>query len=152
MSSKKPGDAFAPEMPSRAIQYAGADFIVPVTKVPSLLAKLDKGSRCRPESLGNEFPSDKPESATRESDLADAFPQGKPQQTIQLCLLSMSESTEDALWAAMRALEEKSALLRRMVPRSAALTRTGSGGSPRLRSAGHAIREILFRIKEWKAR
>jgi hypothetical protein len=35
----------------------------------------------------------------------------------------MSESTEDALWAAMRALEEKAALLRRMVPRTAARLR-----------------------------
>jgi two-component system, chemotaxis family, protein-glutamate methylesterase/glutaminase len=33
--------------------------------------------------------------------------------------LAMSEATEDALWAAMRALEERSALLRRVAPRSA---------------------------------
>ena len=32
--------------------------------------------------------------------------------------VAMSEATEDALWASMRALEEKAALLRRMAPRS----------------------------------
>src|SRR5438105_4636901 len=82
-------------MPSRAIQYAGADFIVPVTKVPSLLAKLDKGSRCRPESLGNEFPSAKSDSLVALSGLSDgnSLPRDSGRQRLPLSSLASKLGT-----------------------------------------------------------
>jgi two-component system, chemotaxis family, protein-glutamate methylesterase/glutaminase len=79
--AQDPGDAFAAEMPSRAIQYAGADFIVPVAKIPSLLAKLAREPLPAEISREGVPVSDRLESESRQSDLEDALPKenlGKP--------------------------------------------------------------------------
>lgn len=144
-----PLEAMYPEMPSRAMQYAGADCVVRTQD----LAKLIVEASCAqlPDKFnpaGEEMPQQKkPDKADLE-----AYPQqekeGTPSSfacpdchgvlwevkegellrfrcrvghayTADAPRAAMSEATEDALWASMRALEEKAALLRRMAPRSA---------------------------------
>ena len=141
-----PADAISAEMPSRAIQYAGADYIVPAAMMPELLKRLT-AEELSEETVGtrlqvpNQLEEEENESSLEEAPVKHR--QGKPSAfacpecsgvlweieegellrfrcrvghayTADALRLALSDETEDALWAAMRALEEKAALLRRM--------------------------------------
>ena len=129
-----PNDASFPDMPRNAMSAAEIDYCVPLTDIPPLLIKLVKDGRTPPR--GHPV---KP----MKSKLADPRTNGKPSVfTCPEChgtlwelqqgdivrftcrvghtfsLGSMEEevsvATEDALWAAVRVLEEKAEVSRRM--------------------------------------
>lgn len=143
-----PAEAAYPEMPARAIQYSGADCILRVRDMPKLLVKLaQEKPSSKSTAAEEEMPQqEKPDKADLEASPTDEK-EGTPSTfacpechgvlwevkegellrfrcrvghgyTADALRIAMSEATEDALWASMRALEEKAALLRRMVPRS----------------------------------
>jgi two-component system, chemotaxis family, protein-glutamate methylesterase/glutaminase len=143
-----PREAMYPDMPSHAMQYAGADCVVRTNNLANLIVDASRAQLSEKATLAEaEMPEhEKPDKADLE---------GSPQQekegtpsafacpechgvlwevkegellrfrcrvghayTADALRVAMSEATEDALWASMRALEEKAALLRRMARRS----------------------------------
>jgi two-component system chemotaxis response regulator CheB len=145
-----PAEAICPEMPSRAIQYAGADRVLRVQEIAGLLADLaSEQSGVQRKHLEASVPNGMDNEA-REANLEEEAPkekQGKPSAfacpechgvmweveegallrfrcrvghayTADALRVAMSESVEDALWASMRAMEEKASILRRMGSRS----------------------------------
>lgn len=133
-----PRDAIAAEMPQRAIRYVDPHYVVPAADIGPLLAKLSRQPVSTPESA---MPSDRGD-APFESEVDDHKP-GKPSAfacpechgvlwevkegellrfrcrvghayTAAALNEELSESSEAALWAALRVLEEKAALLKRM--------------------------------------
>jgi two-component system chemotaxis response regulator CheB len=147
-----PAEATSPEMPSRAIQYAEADHVLPAREIALLLTHVVElsppGSRPSSESAGfvmDDSELEKPISAGGEK--SNGRPSGFscPEchgvlweleegellrfrcrvghaYTAEALRTSLSESTEEALWASLRVLEEKAALLRRMGQRSGGRT------------------------------
>ena len=143
-----PAEAVYAEMPARAIQYSGADCILRVEDMAKLIVKLaqeeppsksniaeadmpqpgtpdkaDLEASSQQEKEGTPSPFACPEChgvlwEVKEGELLRFRCRVGHAYTADALRMAMSESTEDALWASMRALEEKAAVLRRMAPRS----------------------------------
>jgi len=143
-----PVEASYPEMPARALQYAGADCVLRVKDIAKLLVDLslekllNKSSsvetsvpngniedRADLEGSGNEEKEGTPSTfacpechgvlwEVQEGELLRFRCRVGHAYTANALRAAMSEATEDALWAAMRALEEKAALMRRLASRS----------------------------------
>jgi two-component system chemotaxis response regulator CheB len=144
-------EALSPEMPSRAKEYAEAEYELPVAEIAELLARVvgngaamesdGHAENNMAEELDNEAYKAKLESqANKEKNgkpSAFACPEchgvmweleeGKlvryrcrvgHSYTEESLRVAYSDSVEEALWAAMRVLEEKGALLRRIGARA----------------------------------
>lgn len=144
-------EALSPEMPSRAKEYAEAEYELPVAEIAELLARV-VGNGAAMESDGH-AENDMAEELDNEAYKAKLESQankeknGKPSAfacpechgvmweleegklvryrcrvghsyTEESLRVAYSDSVEEALWAAMRVLEEKGALLRRIGARA----------------------------------
>ena len=140
-----PSDAQAGEMPRRALEYAGADYILPAGEIGAKLSELI----CTREAAmtgPNEKGQGEPDREPREHEKDFQAGQGSGNPSVFACpechgtLWELNEgdlvryrcrvghsfteeslngemdySVERALWAALRALEEKAAMSKRMV-------------------------------------
>jgi two-component system chemotaxis response regulator CheB len=135
-----PEEATAPEMPTMAIQYNQVDCVLPVAKIAELISSLSSEKLPLPDAQEAHGMSDEMEvnDENREGDPSVfACPdchgvlwevqEGKLLRyrcrvghayTAEALNIAMSEASEDSLWVAMRTLEEKTALLRRLAQRS----------------------------------
>ncbi len=137
-----PKDALVPSMPESAIATTPVDHICPATEIPDLLSRLVQQS-LEPQTIS----AAAHESGNGKDELVD--PKGTPSAytcpechgtlsevqegkllryacrighafTIESMLQDQSDATERAVWAALRALEERADLSRRMEQRSRA--------------------------------
>lgn len=145
-----PAEAVCPEMPSRAIRYAGAEHVLRIAEIAKLIVSLSKATSPAAPSKEEELMADELTNEVNAANL-ESEPEkrtGKPSAfscpechgvlweleegehlrfrcrvghayTASALRVALSESTEDALWAAMRVLKEKASLLRRMSARTA---------------------------------
>ena len=172
-----PNDARVGEMPRRALNYAGSDYVLPLSAIAPKIIELAhsrvvamKRSKSRakaepPEIRENEEVSFIDESNGKPSvfacpechgvlwELKDGkkmvryrcrVGHGYTEATLKQ---ELDETSERALWAAMRALEEKAAMARRMVQSS----RPSKDLEERLKDQAksdtenaHVIRKIIF--------
>lgn len=142
-----PAEALSPDMPRNAHRYAQADHVLPVAEIAALLAKV-AARRLGPGFLEKIMPNEteiteadgEPDEGTRDGKpSAYACPEchgvlweleeGRLLRyrcrvghayTATALNIELSEQTESALWAALRALEEKVGLLRRLGARDGA--------------------------------
>jgi two-component system chemotaxis response regulator CheB len=141
-----PEEATAPEMPTMAIQYNQVDCVLPVAKIAELIGSLSSEKLPLPDAQEAHGMSDETEvnDENREGDPSVfACPdchgvlwevqEGKLLRyrcrvghayTAEALNIAMSEASEDSLWVAMRTLEEKTALLRRLAQRSGPIMKT----------------------------
>ena len=100
-----PNEALAEDMPVRALQYAGADFVLPVTEIG---AKLGTPSpfAC-PECHGVLWEIMEGGAVRYKCRTGHAYSEATLNE-------ELSRAAETALWAAMRTLEEKASMARRM--------------------------------------
>jgi two-component system chemotaxis response regulator CheB len=141
-----PEEATAPEMPTMAIQYNQVDCVLPVAKIAELISSLSSEKLPLPDAQEAQVMSDEMEvnDENREGDPSVfACPdchgvlwevqEGKLLRyrcrvghayTAEALNIAMSEASEDSLWVAMRTLEEKTALLRRLAQRSGPIMKT----------------------------
>ncbi len=137
-----PGDAEMPSMPANALQRVDADFVLPIAALGPLLAELTATSSGA-APLQNEVPLETVEEAAPLESALRSDQQGEASAfTCPDCsgtlfeihdaghvryrcrvghgysdgtmLSAQAASTERALWVALRALEERSALLRKL--------------------------------------
>jgi two-component system chemotaxis response regulator CheB len=172
-----PDEARASEMPQRALDYAGADYVLPLEKIADKIIELTRQSRevtmkktngrsknKASEIRENEHVSDPSEGNGKPSVFACPECHGvlwelKDGKMVRYrCRVGhgyteatlkgeLDESTERALWAAMRALEEKAAMSRRLM-----VSATGSKSYiERLKDQAladvenaHVIRKMIF--------
>jgi two-component system chemotaxis response regulator CheB len=141
-----PEEATAPEMPTMAIQYNQVDCVLPVAKIAELISSLSSEKLPLPDAQEAHGMSD-------EMEVNDENRKGDPSvfacpdchgvlwevqegkllryrcrvghaYTAEALNIAMSEASEDSLWVAMRTLEEKTALLRRLAQRSGPIMKT----------------------------
>jgi len=138
-----PLDAKSGQMPQRALEYAGSDFVLPASEIgPKLIELINAGEK--PVKKPEEDNGSEPEVREHEEDFTAGQGNGEPSvfacpechgvlwemkdgelvryrcrvghaYTASTLKLELDDSAERALWAAMRALEEKAAMGRRMV-------------------------------------
>lgn len=142
-------EAICPEMPTRAKQYAKADYELTVKEIAELLVKQTSGAseggvrggevamadiaregeKARLEFDANREKAGKPSAMScpecggvlwevEEGELLRYRCRVGHAYTADSLRTEMTEAVEAALWASMRALEEKGALLRRLADRS----------------------------------
>ncbi|HZQ21484.1 MAG TPA: chemotaxis protein CheB [Terriglobales bacterium] len=171
-----PSDAQVSEMPQRALEYAGADYVLPVAAIASKIVELteSRGAAMKKRSK----PADPSASEVRKNEESSYVGEGNGRPSVFACpechgvLWEVKDnkmtrfrcrvghgytasalkgeldvSSERALWAAMRALEEKAAMTRRMID-------SGSGPKPYLERLAeqakadlenaHIIRKMIF--------
>lgn len=137
-----PNDALAPEMPRRAIRHARPDYVLQAAQIAGVLARLSREPvNGRPpevtmsiergrdgplfESQGNDHKPGKPSAfacpechgvlwEVEDGELLRFRCRVGHAYTAQALNEGLSETTEAALWASLRVLEEKAALLHRM--------------------------------------
>ena len=138
-----PGDARACEMPQRALNYAGADYVLPLREIGPKLIELINS---REITVGNRKEQSQTDREVRDHEQAFVAGQGRGEPSVFACpechgvlwkmedgnlvryrcrvghsytevtlQRELGDSAEAALWAAMRALEEKAAMNRRML-------------------------------------
>jgi two-component system, chemotaxis family, protein-glutamate methylesterase/glutaminase len=143
-----PREALAQEMPSRAIQYAQPDYVLPITEIAEMLISVSREDLPRPDTerkiMSDEIEREKTE---KNPEQEKSFARGKPsafacpechgvlwevdegELTHYRCRVghaysgeslrvAFSESTEAALWVALRVVEERAALLRRLAQKA----------------------------------
>lgn len=180
-----PAEAMAPEMPSRAIRYASPEYVLSVQEIGDLVtanatrqvpvtdtaeetvvngpdetkvAKLERTPE--EENIGRPSAFACPDChgvlwELEEGELLRFRCRVGHTYTADSLGAAMSEATEDALWIAKRALEEKAALLRRLAertgPRMSGVYREDAAGLDR---HAETIRKMLLenqsRIEERK--
>jgi len=170
-----PADAQSSQMPQSALQYGGADHVLPASEIGPCLVQLvakcaggpmkkSASSSERPDSAENNRGVASPEEGEgtpstftcpdchgtlwemREGDLVRFRCRVGHAFTINTLAEEQETSVENALWAAMRALDEKSALSRRLAENT-----TAAGMAERLheqaetdRTHADLIRNMLF--------
>ena len=150
-----PADADYPSMPINAIENVDVDHVVPLADIPRLLVELinqpviedppDMGGRDMKEEIEL---GDDPEEEGVPSDLTCPACGGSLRESRleaivhfrcrtghayspETLLAKQTDTVEEALWAAMRALEENAALARRMEKRMRQLRQNGPGPEER---------------------
>ena len=136
-----PADAAASEMPESALQYSGADYVLPIAELGRQLVNLACGSGAMSGGEGHTVDARNGEGNLRVSTASEScgtpsvfacpecngvlweFKEGELVRfrcrvghayTMANLAEEQVHETEEALWAAMRALEEKAALATRM--------------------------------------
>lgn len=146
---QNPHEVLSPEMPQHAIEYAGADYVLSATEIARLTIQLARAPEiaATPEIPMRRETDDEAREANLENETPQKQP-GQPSTfvcpechgtlweleqggllrfrcrvghsyTADALRTAFTGSVEEALWVAMRAMEEKAALLRRLAPRSA---------------------------------
>jgi two-component system chemotaxis response regulator CheB len=176
---QQPGDAAFPSMPLNALRYVGADHVVPAAAMASLIASaaraaLDEGDATMARTKEPE-PQD-PQTETDVHEMEHTFGPASGltcpdcggalwrvrngeltryrchvghRYTTEGLDLEQQEMVENALWTAVRVLEEHAELRERMATRAdaAGMALVSSGFSDSARASqqqAHTIRELLF--------
>jgi len=142
-----PFDALAPEMPQNALDEVPVDHIVPLAEIGALLDRLARQPAAEPPPVPEEIRLEVAIMERGQSDVATAQELGKPSVyscpecggtlvevpddpaprfrcqvghafTMQSLLADQSNQIEHSIWAAVRALEERASLLKRMAQHS----------------------------------
>jgi two-component system chemotaxis response regulator CheB len=175
-----PAEAFAPSMPRSALEFVGADHVLPLREIPLLVEALTRERA--PEAASNlSGPHLKPiESDLAEEPIAVRSDDRPGHVSVYSCpecngslwevddagilrfrcrvghtysadsmLAAQTDSVDRALWAALRALEERAALTRRLADRARHRRHAGVASAFEQRAeaaAGHAavVRDMLL--------
>lgn len=150
-----PADADYPSMPLSAIENVEVDHVAPLADIPRLLVDLvsQPVNEAPPDTKGSDMKEeielgDDPEEEGAPSDLTCPACGGSLRESRleavvhfrcrtghayspETLLAKQTDGVEEALWAAMRALEENAALARRMEKRMRQLRHNGPGAEER---------------------
>lgn len=142
-----PSDATFSDMPSNAFDIVGPDYCVPVVDLPELLRKLVGTAAVAPSDVTEEVPLETAEEAESSSETMRPDELGTPSAftcpechgtlweladdralryrcrvghaySTETMVKAQGESSERALWAALRALEERVGLMNRIAERA----------------------------------
>ncbi|MBI3805127.1 MAG: chemotaxis protein CheB [Nitrospirae bacterium] len=131
-----PNDAFCADMPRSALRHVKVDYVLPLLKIPSQLARLAREPAIQGKGEKMRRPNEQGESnGTPVADLTCPECSGALKETEvngllqfnchvghvyseESMLMEQGEATEAALWGAVRALQESENLARRMATRS----------------------------------
>lgn len=137
-----PEDAFAPAMPENALDAVDVDYCLAAAKIPQLLVKLAGGntkikSNGKPQGVAMSKPADNPPSRYTCPDCGGTLFEmqeggvkcfrcrvghGFSEKSL---LSAQDDSVENLLWAAQRALEERSDMLNRLASKYSAKGNAG---------------------------